>query len=38
MEAKGSQIFEDYLRNLNAEMQDSESIYARVNVLAFSEE
>ncbi len=38
MEAKGSQIFEDYLRNLQAEMQDQESIYARVNILAFSEE
>ena len=38
MEAKGSQVLEDYLRNLHQEMQDSESIYARVNILALSEE
>ena len=38
MEAKGSQVLEDYLRNLHTEMQDSESIYSRVNILALSEE
>ena len=38
MEAKGSSVLEEYMRNLHTEMQDPESMYERVNILALSEE
>jgi len=38
MESKGSHVIEEYLKNLHKDMQNPETIYDQVRVLAFSEE